>query len=433
MGVAYVLLLSQFGSIVPRGKTTMGKKNRNPMYSGSDRRSFFWNMAAMAAGATLTSSVSPARPSSDGVPVLSATLDDATWSRRLITLHQQLYASNEFGFDNIMTCVYRPPMGYVLADHSIVRGENEWHLFYVTGEIRYADEWIAAIRAGNFKYAQEVPYEVGDGHAVGPSLNHLEFKGLLLDKPQGDFGLGAQDGSHVNRIGDEYLDIYTSRGPDGQALCLARSRDLEHWEMDPSNPFWRPPAYAMPRGVCKSAHTIRHPVDPYYLIYYNLSLSEGATCVALLSTQDFKVFHDHGPVLKMTLQLRGTSGCESPCVVYRDGIWHLFFGCGTGMWHAVSNRPDNFMGAQGFRTVSAGGCYMLGPYHAAVMFQYGARWFLSTTRKEYQRRLNREAGVLKFRGSAADESSLLAGLFLCGVEWKGDQPLLRKLDLQEIP
>jgi len=203
--------------------------------------------------------------------------------------------------------------------------------------------------------------------------------------------------------------------------------------MDPSNPFWRAPDYANPHGVCKSAHTIRHPVDPYYLSYYNLSLSDGATCVALLSTQDFKVFHDHGAVLKMTLQLRGTAGCESPCVVYREGIWHLFFGCGTGMWHAVSNRPDTFMGGQGFRTVSPGGCYMLGPYHAAVMFQYGDRWYLTSTRKEYQRRLNRKARVLKFRGSAADESSLLAGLFLCGVEWKGDQPILRKLGPHEIP
>jgi hypothetical protein len=189
----------------------------------------------------------------------------------------------------------------------------------------------------------------------------------------------------------------------------------------------------MPHGVCKSAHTIRHPTEQYYLIYYNLTLNDGATCVALLSTQDFKIFHDHGPVMKMPPQLRGTQGCESPCVIYRNGIWHLFFGSGTGMWHAVSNRPDTFMGGQGFRTVSVGGSYMLGPYHAAVVFQHGDRYFLSTTRKEYQRRLNREAGVLKFRGSAADEASLLAGLFLCAVEWKGDQPILRKLNSNEIP
>jgi len=39
-----------------------------------------------------------------------------------------------------MTCVYHPVQGNVLADHSLVRFKNEWHLFYVTGEIRYADE-----------------------------------------------------------------------------------------------------------------------------------------------------------------------------------------------------------------------------------------------------------------------------------------------------
>src|SRR5207245_2835554 len=190
---------------------------------------------------------------------------------------------------------------------------------------------------------------------------------------------------------------------------------------------WRPPGYANPRGVCKNAHIIRHPSDPYYLIYYCLSHSEGTSCVALLSTKDFRAFNDHGPVLKMTLQLRGTAGIESPCVVCRDGMWHLFFGLGTGVWHAVSNRPDNFMGAQGFRTVSPGGCYLLGPYHVVEVFEHGGRWFMTSSRKEYQRRLNREAGILKFRGSAADEASLLDGLYVCELRWKGDQPILMTL------
>jgi hypothetical protein len=48
-----------------------------------------------------------------------------------------------------------------------------------------------------------------------------------------------------------------------------------------------------------------------------------------------------------------------------------------------------------------------------------------STRKEEQRRLNREAGVLKYWATMEDESPLLDGLFVCEVEWKGDQPILR--------
>ena len=59
-------------------------------------------------------------------------------------------------------------------------------------------------------------------------------------------------------------------------------------------------------------------------------------------------------------------------------------------------------------------------------FGYGLQWYMIGTRKEEQRRLNRLAGRLKFRGSKADGSALLDGMFLCEVHWRGDQPILKK-------
>lgn len=368
-------------------------------------------------------------------PPLAPTLDEPTWNERLVTLHKQLFASEAFGFEETMTHIYRPPEGWILADHCLVHNDKEWHLFYVTGPIAHADLWIALLRAGEFERAREIAYEVGDAHAVGPTLGELQYKGLILQEPQGEFGIALQGTSNITRFEDHWVNIYTGRGPQGQSLCLARSRDLYQWEMEPSNPIWRPPAYAYPTGVCKNAHIVRHPVDGRYLVYYCLTHQNGAACVALLSTTDFKRFDDHGPVLMMTNQLRGTHGIESPCVIVREGMWHLFFGLGPGCWHAVSNRPDDFMGAQRFRpteksrtlAVSAGGCYCLGPFHAVEVFEHGGHWWMTSTRKEYQRYLNRKAGILKFRGTAADEAAILDGLFLCEVYWDGDQPMLRKL------
>jgi hypothetical protein len=366
-------------------------------------------------------------------PLLPPTLDQETWNHRILALHKQLYASEASGFDEVMTHIYHPPEGQVLADHCLVHDGTDWHLFYVTGPIANADEWIAALRAGDFKRARQIPYEVGDGHAAGPTLRDLAYRGLILEEPQGEFGIALQGTSNIIRFEDHWVNIYTSRGPQGQSLCLARSHDLTHWTLEAANPIWQPPAYASPTGACKNAHIIRHPSDGRYLIYYCLTHQEGTACIALLSTPDFQHFDDHGPVLKMTAQLRGTAGIESPCVVVRDGMWHLFFGFGAGCWHAVSRSPHDFMGAQHFRVASTGGCYCLGPYHVVEVFAHQGCWWMTSSRKEYQRYLNRKAGVLKFRGSAADEATLLEGLYLSALEWEGDQPLLRKPEPGETP
>ena len=53
-------------------------------------------------------------------------------------------------------------------------------------------------------------------------------------------------------------------------------------------------------------------------------------------------FDDHGPVIKMPASLRGTQNVESPTVLHRNGLWHLFFGWGEGWWHAISARVTNF-------------------------------------------------------------------------------------------
>jgi hypothetical protein len=53
---------------------------------------------------------------------------------------------------------------------------------------------------------------------------------------------------------------------------------------------------------------------------------------------------------------------------------------------------------------------------------------MTSTRKDHQRWLNRKAGVLKFRGSAADETTMLDGMFLCEIRWDGDQPIPTCID-----
>lgn len=366
----------------------------------------------------------------DAPPLLAATMDDDSWGTRLAALHRQLFASDAPEFNDVMTHVYQPPEGYILHDHCAANDGKNWHLYYITGPIKYAEAWIAHMRAGRYAEARKIPYEMSDGHAMGPWLNQLRYVGDILSEPQGEFGLLLQGTSNIIRFEDHWVNVYTGRGPHGQCLCLARSRDLMTWDLEPSNPFWKPHGYARERGACKNASLIRHPTDGRYLVYYCVSLRDGNSAVALLSTTDFKHYADHGPVFTLPHQLRGTGGIEAPCVILRNGMWHLFAGAGEGVWHTISPSPDDFMGMDGRGASLAGakfgaqrGCYLFGRFHCVEVFEHAGKWWMSSTRKEYERYLNRKAGILKFRGSAADEESVLHGLFMCELKWDGDQPI----------
>jgi hypothetical protein len=324
-----------------------------------------------------------------------------------------------------MTFIYRAPQGYVTVDPSLVHDGKQWHLFYVTGRIAFADIWIDAIRRGDFTSAAAHPYEEGEGHAVGERLFTLRYQNAMLTEPQGEFALGLQGDSAIVRHGNRWVDLYTTRGPEGQAMCLAYSEDLNAWRLDPRNPILRAPAYALPRGKCGGAFIL--PYAGRYLIYYMLSAPGGLGGVALCSTDDFERYDDHGFVFLAPLQARGTRTVESPCVVYRDGLWHLFYGLGTGVWHVVSNRPDCFMADHHFLAASSISSYCLGPFHACRVYQdLDGRWFMISTPKEERRRQNRENGVITFRGSMQDESIMLEGVYICRVEWDNDYPVLTK-------
>jgi hypothetical protein len=164
-----------------------------------------------------------------------------------------------------------------------------------------------------------------------------------------------------------------------------------------------------------------------YLIYYIVADKESYCSVALATTTDWKSFTDHGCVFRSAVMLRGTMGIESPCIVLRDDLWHLFVTYGPGLWHAVSRSPVSFTtGRKGEWNVGVGFYYM-GPFHATEIIEdQNGKWWLTTDRKEETRRLNRLSGRLCYRGSYEDEKTLEEGMYLSEIQWQGDQPILCK-------
>ena len=358
-------------------------------------------------------------------------LTEGRFEERFLALHKQLFASVEPNFADVTTHVFAPPKGMAQFDHSFVHDGQNWHLFYGTGDMTLSEEWLRRMRAGDVDGANEVCLEPGNGHAVGPALFDLEFREHVFFQPQGRFDLASRCVCSVFRHAGRYGMLYDVRGQDEDgsilaSMSLAWSNDLETWELGDANPVLRPPAWAKKGSTCKDPHVTF--VDGVYLIYYIVMDREGYCCVALATTTDWRTFADEGCVLRSPPMLRGTMGIESPCVVCREGMWHLFFTYGPGMWHAVSPTPLAFVGSRqgALHSVGRGFCFV-GHFHATEILQDpNGDWWMTTDRKEQTRLLNRQAGRLCYRGSYEDEKTLEEGIYLSHLRWKGDQPILDK-------
>lgn len=361
-------------------------------------------------------------------PGFGMTLTTREFEERFLAFHQQLFASTEFTFDEVTTHVYAPPKGLYQVDHSIIHDGENFHVYYVTGDMRLTEAWVERWRALDVEGANRVCLEPGNGHAAGPSLFDLEFKGNVFFPPQGRFDLASRGVCSLFRYKDRWGMLYVVRGEEGGepfiGMSLAWSEDLYRWELDPGNPCLRAPEWARRGSTCKDPHVML--VDGIYLIYYIVMDREGYCCVALASTTDWRTFSDEECVFRSAPMLRGTMGIESVSVVRREGIWHMFFTYGPGLWHAISPDPKHFVAAREGAWNVGTGFYFIGPFHATEVIEHQGDWWLTTDRKEEARRLNRLAGRLCYRGTYEDEKTLEEGIYLSHIRWEGDQPILEK-------
>ena len=352
-------------------------------------------------------------------------IDKKEFEERFLALHKQLFASSEHQFNDVCTHVFTPPQGMSQFDHCFVHDEKNWHLFYGTGDMTLSEEWIKRFKAGDWDGTNEVCLEPGNGHAVGPNLFELKFHDHVFFPPQGRFDLASRGVCSIFSFDGRYGMLYDVRGENYIGMSLAWSDDLYNWELDQQNPYLSWPNWAVINGSCKDPHVMHE--DGLYLIYYIVMDQQNYCCVALATTTDWKNFHDHGCVFRSAPMLRGTMGIESPCVVRRNGLWHLFFTYGPGLWHAVSMSSDGFVANRENPWDVGTGFYYVGPFHATEIIQApDGDWWMTTDRKEETRRLNRQAGRLCYRGSYEDDKTLEEGIYLSHIHWNGDQPILEK-------
>jgi hypothetical protein len=335
--------------------------------------------------------------------------EDTCFAARLQRLKRRVQGSEPFEFDSVMEHVYTPAANEVFIDNCIVEYDGKVWNFHIVGDPEMF--WKTDPRIGKLNYEFV-------GYATGSSLFDFEYHGRVMDTPTGEWDCIAPSlCMNIVRFKDGSATVYNAVGLRGTRLGVAFSKDLINWERSPRNPVLGPLlSWAEPFGACKDCHV--QPYEGGYLIYYVVTAKSGYSAVALASTRDFENFeYQDTPVFLFPAALRGTSAIESVSVFPRDGIFHLFFCCGPGTWHTISDNPHRFRGTNGV--------YLMGPFVAGELFQWNSEWWFSSTKKEELRRLDRLKGISN-HATVADERRNLAGMFLSHVRWEGDFPVLEK-------
>ncbi len=285
----------------------------------------------------------PAWQSGSRVAGTSNAVNIIDFERTLVEWRFQKYHHPEI---DIIGKGFRPVSGQV-ADFGVAEKDGRHHFFYIERRLTEGTPFYP----GN---------EIYFGHASTHNLIEWQVHDpVMLIRP------GTWEGAHVwapciMRHGDTYVMAYTGINRHiSQDIGLAFSDDLfewRRWEGNPVSPckdkgwsFWREDCISS----CRDPHLFEH--DGRFWMAYTANTREGATCIALCSSDDLEHWEDHGPILVGLAEgyepnLWGghpQGSLESAHLLTRNGKWYLMANLtmrneSHRFWIFESNRMDHF-------------------------------------------------------------------------------------------
>jgi len=260
---------------------------------------------------------------------------------------------------NILKGGFRP-VGGRPADFAVIHHDGREHFFYIERRLVEGTPFFPG-------------HEIYFGHASTADFFNWEVhEPVLLVRP-GTWEEGHVWAPNAIKHGDEYVMVYTGLNRHlSQDLGVATSRDMFEWKRWESNPisllkeadwaaWWTDEICS-----CRDPHLLRH--DGRIWMVFTANTKKGASCLALASTEDFKTWTDHGPIITgpetgYEPHLWGghpQGSLESATLLYREGRWILVFNVGTrekarGVWIVESDRMDRF-DFDKIRRFESGGC-----------------------------------------------------------------------------
>jgi hypothetical protein len=239
------------------------------------------------------------------------------------------------------------PVGGKLGDFATARHNGRDHFFYIERRLQEGTPFYPG-------------HENFFGHASTADFFNWQVHDPVLIVQENSWEEAHVWAPAIIREKDEFIMAYTGLN---RHLCqnigLASSKDLFGWKRWRSNPispckgtkwaYWREDDICS----CRDPDLYRHEGRVY--MPYTGNTKEGATCIAMSSTTDFKKWKDHGPILMGPAsgyepKLAGghvQGSFESCNLSFRNGRWILIFHAairdvGRGTWAVASDRVDSF-------------------------------------------------------------------------------------------
>ena len=239
------------------------------------------------------------------------------------------------------------PVGGKVADFAVARRDGRYHFFYIERRLQEGTPFYPG-------------HEIYFGHAsTADFVNWRVHDPVMLVRPD------TWEEAHVwapciLRRGDEYIMAYTGVNRHlSQNIGLATSTDLLQWKRCDTNPIspcndrpwahWREDAISS----CRDPSLLEH--DGRYWMIYTTNTRQGASCIALASTPDFRQWQDHGPICVgpasgYEARLEGNhpqGSLESANLLHKRNKWYLLVkakvrDCRPLMWVIAGDRMDAF-------------------------------------------------------------------------------------------
>jgi len=239
------------------------------------------------------------------------------------------------------------PVGGKVADFATARFNGRDHFFYIERRLQEGTPFYPG-------------HEIYFGHASTPDFFEWEVhRPVMLVRPD------TWEEEHVWAPvilpeKDQFIMAYTGLNQHlSQDIGLASSKDLFEWTRWRSNPispckgakwaaWWKDDICS-----CRDPHLFRH--ERRVWMSYTANTKEGASCIALASTADYRKWKDHGPIIvgpNTGYEPKLTGGhaqgsFESAYLSHRHGRWLL--ACKVPnrdkrarTWAGVSDRIEGF-------------------------------------------------------------------------------------------
>jgi hypothetical protein len=239
------------------------------------------------------------------------------------------------------------PIGGKVADFATARLDGRDHFFYIERRLQEGTPFYPG-------------HEIYFGHASTPDFFEWEVHDPVMIVRENSWEEAHVWAPVIIREKDEFIMAYTGLNRElSQNIGLASSKDLFDWTRWPSNPIspckgakW---AAWWDNDICSCRDPDLVRYDGQVWMSYTANTKEGASCIALTSTKDFKTWTDHGPIIvgpTSGYEPKLTGGhaqgsFESASLSFRNGRWLLISKVPNRdkrarTWAGASDRIDSF-------------------------------------------------------------------------------------------